>query len=201
MKNILVGAGAVAITTLSFIQSASAVVFSFSFEDNGGGTIANGVVTGEVEFDDVIVTSTYTGSASPIRLEIFSATEPLGSLINDADAFQLNENIASLDPDGYFEFSNGDIINANFIIDFGENGQIESLQFSNDAAILYDYDEGSGITNGDIRNSFIDPNSFYTENFQKDSTTSVPFEFSPSLGIIVIGLIFGINRYIKYRKA
>ena len=57
-----------------------------------------------------------------------------------------------------------------------------------------------GITNFEINQTgliAIDDFSFDTSS----TSASVPFEFSPTLGLLLIGGVFGISRYAKSRKA
>ncbi len=51
------------------------------------------------------------------------------------------------------------------------------------------------------REPFISDSFSNTLQFTQQASTSVPFEFSPTTGLFLVGGIFGLKRYVKHRQA
>lgn len=82
---------------------------------------------------------------------------------------------------------------ANFSVTANTNGSqtlSNVIQITSNAPV--------GIVNYDL---FTNSGSFSNTVLGPSTTaTSVPFEFSPSLGLLLMGSVFGISRYVKSRK-
>ena len=202
IKSLLIAAASTAgILTLS--TPASAVIFDWEFTNTNGSftttTPANqDIVRGFVEFNDADVAS---GTASAIDLQITSVT----NLPNGSDPFfgdggiELNTNLA-LSPSpsqNSFDFNGqGDITSYEFDLRTSDNNFVIEqliLRQSTNVRRIINTDEFS------FTNTISSSNSS-TLTFQ-EASASVPFEFSPTLGLFLVGSIFAGRSYIKRRQA
>ena len=195
----------IAFAILCLAQPANALIFNWQFT-NEDGTFGSptDIVAGEVEFDDADVFSGATGVAAT-RFEITSVTG-------------LNSSSAPLFGDGAIELNTNLITDPGILVlrnnfDFDENG-FEDFEFaaggdliSEEIQIYYEILEGGAIISGtsflkdDLNLDDYEDIDSSTLSFSQQGSASVPFEFSPTLGLLLVGGVFVSSGYIKHRKA
>lgn len=170
--------------------------FEFTDEDGlGSGRVPGETVTGTITFNSLNPGDSATGVAAD-SVVVDSIPSWLDSTWGDAAGMDIGVNIASLtgtlDNDNTFNISNGVISDSDFFVAFVEDEALELSTFNQiNGSVVWD------------RN----PNFNYARDFDSSSLTfseasaSVPFEFSPTLGLFLVGGVFGISRYAKSRKA
>ncbi len=188
LSKIAIGLGISTTVLMSTTKSASAITYNFDWTGDSGYS-----VTGSFSFDESTAPATISksglGATNDLETLIVSFFDPSSTPLGT-----FNNVVGGVSSYQYLNF-NFDTVNESFtgFIDIGEDtdtnnpneyylfGTIPNLEIFNPAS--------GTVDNG---NSPI--------NVAADSA-SVPFEFSPSLGLLLMGGIFGISRYTKSRKA
>ena len=196
------------VATFSFwTQPASAIIFDWQFtNENGNVGSSTDVVSGWVEFKDAEVFPNATNVAAT-NLQITSVTGlPTGSdpFLGDG-GLELNQNLLSS--------SQIDIVNGNSV-SFNSSGAI--IRSDLDLRLLDDNSNTERLSLRlveSIETSFLNaqspPSNPFPVYMDLDSSTltftrqsaSVPFEFSPTLGLLVVGGFWLGSRYLKHRQA
>lgn len=165
------------------VESANALDFTFSV------TNINGNVSGTVEG---LITGLNNNQANQVATSVEISSVPIG----------LN---------GIFEDgSNAAIWNTVFVNSFSvSNSVITSAEFEasssgNDAFCLNGINNLSGFgcnnLSGLTRDAFA-TTVFNTNGFSGVTFAAVPFEFSPTLGLLLVGSLFGSNHFYRKYKA
>ncbi len=198
----------IAFAILSLVQPANALIFNWQFtnEDGDFGNSTD-VVAGFVEFNDADVFPNATGVAA-INLQITSVTglNSTSSPFFGDGAIELNQNLIPFSAGGAnsFDFNSSSQIvptSSSYVGGDNDGSRFEEL-------ILYDNNNTIGLTIlrdfdfDRIENQSIDLRDQDSSSltFTQQASASVPFEFSPTLGLLVVGGVFISSSYIKYRK-
>lgn len=206
----VLGATATVFTLLTAVP-AKAVIFDWQFtNEDGNFGIGNEIVRGEVEFNDNDVSP----NATDVAATSFTITSVTGLTDTSAPFFgdggiELNENLT-------VEKKIGDNINNKWSFDSNSQptGQTNTFSIlSDDSNNFEQIFFREGLT-GEVRFWNIDGfrSSSTTETilsdvdsssltFSEQTSASVPFEFSPTTGLFLVGGIFGLKRYVKHRQA
>ena len=199
-------------TVFSLTQPAKAVLFNTFTYDNDNGTTTGGSVTGSIGFNSLNPGDSASGVAAD-SLTIDSVPSFLEANFDDAFGFQLGENILT-SPDlvnlsgnswninsGVVEVPTGNIFNAN-TNNSASTDNYERVFFNNSSSfnnlVNANDDSFTGTESINYARDFTSPNSLVFT--PETSSASVPFEFSPTLGLLLMGGMFGISRYAKSRK-
>lgn len=191
------------LSTLLIAVPAKAIIYDWQFtnEDGNFGNSTD-IIKGEVEFNnaDVFPNATNVAATSLTITSIDNLTAP-NPFFGDG-GIELFDNLVVPQPSlqNRFYFNDDeDITRVDFVsILFSNNDREEQLQLdeprggSQARSILLDRDNGT--------NFFSDENSL-TLQFTQQTSASVPFEFSPTTGLFLVGGIFGLKRYVKHRQA
>ena len=193
-------------TVFALTQPAKAVLFNtFEFTDENGygavGRVPGETVTGTITFNGLNPGDSATGVAADSV--VVDSIPNWYNAWGDATDMQVGINLVP--------FINGEnILGATEINSFNVNngtiatGESDFIAGLNDEALaLAAYDPDSGVQ------SFISADNASSAAWDADSSSlsfsqtsaSVPFEFSPTLGLFLVGGLFGISRYAKSRKA
>lgn len=203
IKSFLIAVASTAgILTLS--QPASAVVYDWQFtnEDGSFGSSTD-VVAGFVEFDDADVTPRAMNVAAT-NFQITSVTfDPASSPFFGNGFIELNENLVGGSTVNSFDFNTNEEISLfRFRVVLGDEG-FNPATLEGGAVEFFELDElGGGL--GLFRAERTALN--YVADFDLstlvtlETTTSVPFEFSPTLGLVLAGGFFAGSRLLKHRK-
>ena len=181
---------------LTLSSPASAVIYDWQFiNENGSFTTTTppnqDIVAGFVEFNDADVAS---GRASAIDFQITSVTNlPNGSdpFLNDG-GIELNQNLIPVSRINIWSFSGGEVRAAFRADAFDNSGDSED--------ILLEWKDISFWGNFGVSEDsmFIERDSS-TLTFKVQDSASVPFEFSPTLGLVLAGSFFAGSRWLKHR--
>lgn len=183
-------------TLFAITQPAKAVlVNTFSFDDLGGfgtGRVPGGTVTGTITFNSLNPGDSATGVAAD-SLVVDSIPSWIDSTWGDAGGMSTGINITSLTGDdlnlNFFDVTNGTIDSSTFIVRYVDNEFIGLV--SNNFSEIGDFSPALSYV--------FDQNS--TSLTFSGQSAAVPFEFSPTLGLLMLGGAFGVSRYAKRRKA
>ena len=207
IKSLLIAAASTAgILTLS--NPASAIIYDWQFtnEDGAIGSPTD-VISGFVEFNDADVFPGAT-DVGAINLQLTNVPGfPDGSPPFDGDGgIELFENLLDRNRDGVSSVSSIGTPNFGGDFDFDSN------------LMLSDYNIALVITDDELRDEFLrlrssgssllnlkgvdrfEDSDSSSASFQ-EASASVPFEFSPTLGLFLAGSIFAGRSYIKRRQA
>lgn len=170
------------------VEAACALDFSFSFENT------NGNVPGTVEGIIGGLNDNSTGAATSLELTSFPAG--LGSPSDGTDVLAWGSITVN-----QFSVTNGLITAANFVA-YGSNS---GLCINNSAECFGRFNSSpSGITNAltfsQDTNVVSNSNGFSGVTFNA-SSTAVPFEFSPTLGLLLAGGLWGGSHLYRQHKA
>jgi hypothetical protein len=188
-------------TTFALTQPAKAVLINtFEFTDldgDGTGRVPGEKVTGTITFDSLNPGDTATGVAAD-SVVVNTIPSWLDSTWGDVADMDEGVNIVNLtgsnNNDNLFTITSGVISDSNFWVEFvGSESLALSADGAGDSSYIYD--------------TFNTPQDEYAYDSAgasltfSDGSASVPFEFSPTLGLLLMGGVFGISRYAKSRKA
>lgn len=169
-----------ALVCFTGVESASALDFTFSFDNtngNVGGTV-EGIIGG--------LNDNSTGAATSLRFTSFPAG--LGTLFFGTDRF-ISTN--------QFTVTNGSITAA----DFAAGSSNFGLCINNSANCFGGFGSAPvGITNALTFNGANDVVS-NSDGFGGVTFAAVPFEFSPTLGLLLVAGLFGGNHLYRKHKA
>lgn len=181
-----------ALTGLVFTANTSyAIDFNFSFSDDPSDNIfgkshVSGTVTGTIKglVDNL-------ENQVPTEVEITSFPSGLG--FTSSDPFTLTPSFTGAGSTGTVDVSGGEIVAIDLFKNFSANGcSVCQFRLNNSSSFNH-------LFNNDLAPDVVTGN---TDGFSgvTYSQASVPFKFSPSLGIIsIIGLV-GIKKSSKYLK-
>ena len=175
-------------TVFALTQPAKAIIYSWEFtnEDGQQGSVTD-KISGTVEFANPV----FNGSASAIDVRVTEVTSAIDlSFLSDSSEVELNQNVLLTNPSSESNTFN-----------FGSSGEITSASFAQfgDQTLSLGGFSGSSLLNqsAGFTDTFADSDS----SSLTFSQASVPFEFSPTLGLFLMGGMFGMARYAKSRKA
>lgn len=195
---------------LTLAQPASAVIYDWQFtnEDGNFGNSTD-VVAGFVEFDATSYSDLANRQQEPaINLQITSVTglSATSSPFFGDGGIELNTNLVSGAFRNEFGFDGaGEVSGFSFgrNVDnrgFGgsglENFRIWEVGFMDSGSFLINF----GDEFGEIDARITDNNSSSTQ-FTQQASASVPFEFSPTLGLFLVGGMFAGRSYVKRRNS
>ena len=176
---------------ISLNKPANAIIYSWEFTNENGEQGSNtDLIKGTVEFTNPVFNS--SASAIDVRVtEVVTAID-LSFLSNGSDV-ELNQNILLTNPDGNtnnFTFNNlGEITNANF------------ARFGTETLSLGGFGGFSFLNQSGLGNDTFSDSDSSTLVFSQQASASVPFEFSPTLGLLLMGGVWGVNYFSKSRKS
>ncbi len=222
MKNLrtLVKSAAIACVATGAILAATTPAnalakYTFEFQDVDGNSAndhsssSGEFVKGEITFDNLTPGSIIDGFYNADTIVVTEIPSTMESIWGDSEGLKLNANLLGLagtsNTNNNFRIINEDILVADLRIEHSLERETIALTVDNFEGV-YDgpseiiaegLDEFGGILTlnaGDTDSSSL--------TFAAASTSAaVPFEFSPSLGLLLVGGVFGINRYLKSRQA
>ena len=186
-----IGISVAAISLFSTVQPASAILKNtFEFIDEtgtSGGSLEK--VIGEITFDSLNPGDTASGVAAN-SFVITEIPDFMLSTWGDNEKLRMNTDLLPISSisQNSFTVEDGLITSNDFWIytPFDESSEIVALTSS-----LSFIEENFGNGNRVYAQSSVFTLPTYT------STTAVPFEFSPTLGLLTVGGIFGISRLCK----
>lgn len=204
LGKIAIGFGVAAASLLTATQPASALLINtFEFTDafgSGSGRIPNQKVKGYIEFDNLNPgDSAINQQASSIV--ITEVPDHLVASFTDGNNFELGINLYSLPNIGTYSNDLWDITNG--VISRTDDFDINLDASGNSGSYLdIDFNGGGGWTtyltdDGFTNSAQCDGLSNCNYVFTDASAAAVPFEFSPTLGFLAVGGIFGISRLRK----
>jgi hypothetical protein len=188
-------------TTFALTQPAKAVLINtFEFTDldgDGTGRVPGEKVTGTITFDSLNPGDTATGVPAD-SVVVDSIPSWLDSTWGDATDMKVGINLVQFinlnNVGSYVTEENSFKINSGVIStsggSFGSAINLEEFSLLNNT--------NKSIIADDSSYGWDELNSTLTFS---DGSASVPFEFSPTLGLLLMGGVFGISRYAKSRKA
>lgn len=186
-------------------NSANAIVFDWQFNGEGGNSNVNltGTVSGTVEFQDSSFIANQTVSAT--NLMITNAGDITGSPFFGSGYTELNTNLVSLSGSAY-KYTNSFTVNSSANgfdnLDFDmlivlagtriERFALSTVQAGGNAerSFLHNYVYSTGTST-----SFNDSDSSTLSFTPQVITAAVPFEFSPTLGLLLVGSISSISYF------
>ena len=192
------------IAVFSLGQSASANTYDWTFTNQDGtGEFINYRVSGFVVFDNGITLSSQN-NVSAVDLQITEITNDVNNItvpfFGDG-GIELNTNLiggGTLSSNQFDFNASSEIIASQFVSEYiDNNSDTETLRL--DSGSLTELENltpglrGGGIT---VELSDNDADSLVFTG----QAASVPFEFSPTWGIFLVGSVFGFARYQKYRQ-
>jgi hypothetical protein len=184
-----IGGGCVAfLVCLTGVESANALDFTFSF------TNINGNVPGTVEGIIGGLTDNSTSAATSLELTSFPAG--LGTANDGTNVLGWGSTFIN-----QFTVTNGSITAADFVA----VGLSSGLCIDNNVLCFSGFNAApSSATNiltfNAASNVVSNSNGFSGVTFNA-SSTAVPFEFSPTLGLLLVGSLFGSNHFYRKYKA
>ncbi|VEP18476.1 exported hypothetical protein [Hyella patelloides LEGE 07179] len=193
--------GVATATTFSVTQPAKAILvntFEFTDEDGlGTGRVPGEKVTGTITFDSLNPGDSATGVAadSVIVTEIPDWLDSLVT-INEGDEFVTSPFVDNAQYVNNFNIASGTIVDAEFRAWTSTSSADPLLQVCNTSVSICGFD----FLGETSPSQFARDEDFSSLTFSV-SSSSVPFEFSPSLGLLLMGGVFGMARYAKSRKA
>ena len=223
----LIGATATFATLLTTFP-AKAIIYDWQFtNDDGSYGTNNEIVRGEVEFldADVFPNANNVSATSLTITGVDNLSDP-NPFFGDG-GIELNTNLigSSNVTNNSFSFDGlRDIATYSFEAETIRDEGV-FIEFSRDTETLSLSNSGMSLTNSDrecvdfavgFASSFDECNAFFgsTDNtvamsdsdvssvsFQQPTSASVPFEFSPTVGLFLVGGVFGGKRYLKHRQA
>lgn len=194
-------------TVFALTQPAKAVLvntFQFTDKDGSGtGRVPGGIVTGTITFNSLNPGDTVTGVAADSVVVDSIPSWFSSSAWNDSTGMAIGVNLTSF-INGESSFAETERNSFDIV---GGIIQIPASEF-----VAQDGTETAWLvvsSNTSNNNSFMyDSTDFkFTRDVNGSSfvfsgaSTSVPFEFSPTLGLFLVGSLFGVSRYAKSRKA
>jgi hypothetical protein len=201
-------------TVFALTQPAKAILTNtFQFTDENGfgtGRVTGGIVTGTITFNSLNPGDSATGVAanSIVVDSIPSWAINSSGLWNDSPDMSLGVELTQFIngetadfSTGIFETNTWDIVNGTIV-----NGSFLSIVNNQESVALSSNDPNSPSfirsyvrdTNGGFEYMYDNNSSSLTFS---EASASVPFEFSPTLGLLLVSSLFGVSRYAKSRKA
>ena len=199
-------------TVFALTQPAKAVLFNtFEFTDENGigtGRVPGETVTGTITFDSLNPGDSATGvAADSVVVDSIPSWSVSNNLWNDSPDMSLGVELtqfingegadfnSSIPETNTWNIINGTIISGEFlsIVNNQESVALASKETNIIRSYVRDVNSGSG-------NELLYDNNSSSLTFS-EASASVPFEFSPTLGLFLVGGLFSISRYAKSRKA
>ncbi len=217
-KKTAVVSSTIAFAILSLAQPANAITFDWQFtNDDGNFGNPTDVVAGFVEFNDADVFPNATNVAAT-NLQITSVTglNSTSTPFFGDGLIELNQNLVSISGTDIsrtnsfdFDATSNILINRNTSLE-GVDFHFQNSTFPGggvefaEVLTLTDYD-GAAIrdvtVDGNVEELRVVDFDSSSLTFTQQASTSIPFEFSPTLGLLVVGGVFVSSGYIKHRKA
>ncbi len=191
----------IAFAILCLAQPANALIFNWQFtnDDPNFANFGNptDVVAGFVEFNDADVFPNATNvTATNLQITSITGLSSTSTPFFGDGGIELNENLSGGVSNSFSFDSSSQIAASSFSFD-----ALDALDFSERLDLSIENGEGFSFIEDGRDLTLMGTNEFSSSlTFTQQASGSVPFEFSPTLGLLLVGGVFASSRYIKYRK-